>query len=307
MHTICGYPVKSTWLKAIKAGNYMGWPMLTEHNVQKYYPETIKTAKGHLNQTRKNVRTTKVKATPLETCDTSHLHGKKVRDVYPQTHMVREAMFSAQTGQFPIRSLRGNKYIMLMVEINSNAILVEPMKNRKDAKMIWAYNKLLLQLKRAGIVPQKYVLDIEVSENMKNHICDTCKLDMELVPPGCHRCNAAKVAFKAHFLGVLAGVAKDFPTNLWDWLLPQTKITINLIQQSNATPNVLAYAHLSRPFDYNKMPLTPMGCEAQLHEKTNKPGTQAYYLVDGLYLFTSPEHYCTHNCHIKHTKNKCLI
>ena len=78
MHAICGYPVKSTWLKAIKAGNYVGWPMLNERNVQKYYPETIETAKGHLNQTRKNVRSINAKPTPLETCDTSHLHGKKV-------------------------------------------------------------------------------------------------------------------------------------------------------------------------------------------------------------------------------------
>jgi hypothetical protein len=93
---------------------------------------------------------------------------------------------------------------------------------------------------------------------------------MELVPPGCNRCNSAKVAicnFKAHFLSILAGVAKDFPPNLWDWLLPQTEIMINLIQQPNATPNVLAYAHLSGPFNYNKIPLAPMGCEAQVHEK----------------------------------------
>ncbi len=83
---------------------------------------------------------------------------------------------------------------------------------------------------------------------MKNHIRDMCKLDMELVPPGCHRCNAAKVAirnFKAHFLSISAGVANNFPPNLCDWLLPQTKIKINLIRQSNATPTVLAYAHLS--------------------------------------------------------------
>jgi hypothetical protein len=102
MHPVCSYLVKSTWLKAINAGNYVGWPMLTERNVQKYYPEIIKTAKGHLNQTRKNARTTKVKVTPLETCDTSHLHGKKVRNVYTQTYMVQETTFSNQTGQFPI-------------------------------------------------------------------------------------------------------------------------------------------------------------------------------------------------------------
>jgi hypothetical protein len=89
---------------------------------------------------------------------------------------------------------------MVMVEIDSNANLVEPMKSRKDAERIQAYNALLLWLKLAGI-PKKQVLDNEVSENMKNHIRDTCKFDMELVPPGCHRRNAAKVAicnFKAH-------------------------------------------------------------------------------------------------------------
>jgi hypothetical protein len=39
MHAVCGYPVKSIWLKAIKAGNHMGWLMLTECNVQKNYPK----------------------------------------------------------------------------------------------------------------------------------------------------------------------------------------------------------------------------------------------------------------------------
>jgi hypothetical protein len=78
MHAVYGYLVKSTWLKAIKVGNYVSWPMLTECNAQKYYPETTKTAKRHLNQTRKNVCFTKAKTAPLETCDTSHLHGKKV-------------------------------------------------------------------------------------------------------------------------------------------------------------------------------------------------------------------------------------
>jgi len=97
MHAICGYPVKSTWLKVIKAGNYVGWPMLTKRNVQKYYPETIETAKGHLNQMRNNVCSTKEKPTPLETCDTSLLHGKKVQDVYTKTYRVCKTMFSDQT------------------------------------------------------------------------------------------------------------------------------------------------------------------------------------------------------------------
>ncbi len=214
MHAVCGYPVKLTWLIAIKAGNYIGWPMLTEHNVNKYNPETSETPKGHMNQMRKNVRSTKAKQTPLETCDTSQLHSKNVRDIYTTMYDIRKTMFLDQTGQFPTRSQSGNKYIMVLVKINSNAILVELMKSRKDAEMIRAYNALLLQLKRVGIIPKKHVLDNKVSKNMKNHIGNTCKINMELVPPGCHQRNAAEVAirnFKSHFLSVLAGVANDFP------------------------------------------------------------------------------------------------
>jgi len=308
MHAVCGYPVKSTWLKAIKAGNFIGWPMLTEKNVNKYYPETVETPKGHLNQSRKNVRSTKAK--PLEEYTNKHqLEGKKEKDVYIKVYDAKETIYSDQTGAFPTRSRSGNKYIMVMVHIDSNAILVEPIKSRKDAEMIRAYNALMLRLTRAGIMPAKHVLDNEVSENMKDHIRDKYKLTLELVPPGCHRRNAAEVAirnFKSHFLSVLAGVSDDFPPSLWDKLLPQTEITLNLLRQSNATPTVSAYAHLSGPFDYNKMPLAPMGCKAQIHEKSDKRGTWSYHTIDGWYIRTSPEHYRTHICTTKDTKSERL-
>jgi hypothetical protein len=73
-------------------------------------------------------------------------------------------------------------------------------------------------------------------------------------------------------------------------LLPQTEITINLIRQSNATPNVSAYAHLSGPFDYNKLPLASMGCEAQVHEKpTNAALGHIIWWMDGI---------CSHHLNI---------
>ena len=132
MHAVCGYPVKSTWLKAIAAGNFKGWPLLNVRNVKRYYPETMETPKGHMNQTRKNVRSTKV----LETSDATTLKGKKVRDIGIHVYNVRETIFSNQTGKFPKLSQQGYKYMMVMVEIDSNAILVEPMKSRKDEEMI---------------------------------------------------------------------------------------------------------------------------------------------------------------------------
>ena len=73
-----------------------------------------------------------------------------------------------------------------MVKIGSNAILVEPLKSRKDAKLTCAYHALVIRLKNAGIVPHKHVLNNEVSAAMKEVICDKYKMKMELVPPGCH-------------------------------------------------------------------------------------------------------------------------
>jgi hypothetical protein len=197
-----------------------------------------------------------------------------------------------------------------MVEIDSNAILVKPLKCCKDAELIRSYNALLLQLRWAGIVPRKHVMDNEISKTMKNRIRDKCKLTLELVPPGCHHCNAAEVAicsFKFLFLSVLAGVANYFPLHLWDRLLPQTEITLNLLRQSNALPNISAYTHLSGPFDYNKMPLAPMGCEVQVQKKGGKWGTWAYHSIDGWYLSTSPDHYRMHLCHIKNTSSDRLL
>ena len=121
---------------------------------------------------------------------------------------------------------------MVMVEIDSSAILVEPIKNCSDSKLTQAYSSLITCLHRAGIVPRKHILDNEVFTAMKVLITDTYKMSYELVSPGCHRRNAAEVAirnFKAHFLSILAGIANDFPMQLWDKLILQAKITINLL------------------------------------------------------------------------------
>ena len=123
MHAVRGYPVKSTWLKAVKVEHYIGWPLLTEQNVNKYYPGTTKTPTGHMNQTRKNVQSTKPKPTtweqpsqsPLEEPNTLQLMGKKVQDIFAWVYDVCETVFSDQTGRFPTRSQCGNKHIMVMV------------------------------------------------------------------------------------------------------------------------------------------------------------------------------------------------
>ena len=46
-----------------------------------------------MNQTKKNVRSTKQKATPLEKSDTTTLKGKKVRNIYTNVYEVHNKFF----------------------------------------------------------------------------------------------------------------------------------------------------------------------------------------------------------------------
>ena len=52
-------PVRSTWLNAIKAGNYASWPGLTYNNASRYCPSAEETIKGHIVQIRQGLRSTK--------------------------------------------------------------------------------------------------------------------------------------------------------------------------------------------------------------------------------------------------------
>ena len=98
---------------------------------------------------------------------------------------MKNTIYTDQTGRFPVTSSSGHKYIMIMVEIDSNVIMAEPMKSKRDKEMQRAYLALLKRVKQSGTEVKKHVLDNECSAAMKELIQQTCKL--ELVPPGSHR------------------------------------------------------------------------------------------------------------------------
>ena len=58
-HATAGFSTKAMWLKAIKAGFYATWLMLTAITVIKYFPESEETQKGHMQQNRQGIQSTK--------------------------------------------------------------------------------------------------------------------------------------------------------------------------------------------------------------------------------------------------------
>ena len=64
MHEASGFLVKSTWVRAIKRGNFETWPGLTYSNASKYFALAVETAKGYIVQSSQGVQSNKKKKTP---------------------------------------------------------------------------------------------------------------------------------------------------------------------------------------------------------------------------------------------------
>ena len=64
MHAAEGFPVKSTWLRAIKRGDFETCLGLTYSNASKYFPRAVDTMKVHMIQSYQAVRSTKKNNSP---------------------------------------------------------------------------------------------------------------------------------------------------------------------------------------------------------------------------------------------------
>ena len=64
LHAALGYPVLTTFIDAIDNSHYTSIPELTAACARKYLKHSAATIKGHLDMTRKNVRSTRKCTTP---------------------------------------------------------------------------------------------------------------------------------------------------------------------------------------------------------------------------------------------------
>ena len=250
-----------------------------------------------MKQTKQGVRSTKI-------VDDNAMLGYKLKpgvkhkDVYHMFFdMTKKSMFSNQMEKLPITSAWGNKYIMVAVKLDGNYIDAKPLQSR-SAQSLTKASRAIFQCWKATrvICPNWHVLNNEAPKELKQAICDN-RCRVELTPVDQHRQNLVErgiQTFKGHLISVLVGVADGFPINQWDEWLPQTILTLHLLQQSNVAPNILAYAYHHGSFAYNWMQIALMGCAVQFHIKPSRRKTFGEHSEDGFYLKTSAEHYTTH-------------
>jgi hypothetical protein len=305
LYGCCGSPVMSTWQRAIKNGNFVTWPGIDSLSLAKHLPKSIASAKGHLDQERKNLQSTK-RASPIIDDD----------DFFPSPDSPNTKTYSAcatiepfeaqhkayhdLTGRFPHRSSRGNEYILIVYDYDSNNILHCALKNKTAGEIKRGWLELHGQLTKSGNQPKMYILDNEASHDLKKTL-KKYNLDYQLVPPHLHRRNAAERAirtYKSHLLACLATCDPDFPVSEWDRLFFQVGLTLNLLRSSRVNPKLSAYAYLHGNFDFNKTPLAPMGTKVLVHLKPDQRPSWAYHGIEGWYVGPSMEHYRCVKCYI---------
>ena len=148
--------------------------------------------KGHLDQQRKNIRSTKPKrsmATPKslpgvdETEQDLHpaQHQQRTNYVFADCHDITGQIFSDQPGRFLVSSISGHQYIMVVYDYDSNSILAEPMKSRSGTEMRRAYQTIFEYLSKRGFRPKLQRLDNEVSRELKEFM-EEKDVDFQLTP-----------------------------------------------------------------------------------------------------------------------------
>ena len=90
-----------------------------------------------------------------------------------------------------------------------------------------------------------------------------------MVPPHSHCRNAAERAirtWKNHFISGLCTINPNFPIHLWDRLISQSVMTLNILQPSRRNQNISAYTALNGLLNFDATPLASPGCKAVIYE-----------------------------------------
>lgn len=319
-HAALFSPAITTLQRAIDQHFLHDFPGLTSRSIRRFPPSSISTVKGHLGQSRKNQRSTKRKNKQMqhELQLLSAVDDDTAQDLNPtpleaglthccfaSTFAIDETgqVFSDQTGRFPTPSSSGMKEVFVLHDNDTNSIHAVPMRDKTATEILNAYQSIHKTLTRAGRKPKLHRLDNECSTILKDFMADN-DITLQLVPPGQHRVNAAERAirtFKNHFIAGLATCDPKFPISLWDRLIPQACITLNLLRASRINPKLSAHASVFGQFSYNHTPLAPPGTHVLVHEKPDKRKTWEVHAIDAWYVGPALDHYRSYRVHAWNT------
>ena len=150
-----------------------------------------------------------------------------------------------------------------------NAILAMVIINRSDKDMIRDFSEYTIDLKIEGINPGFHFIYNKATTALKMGMT-TMDINYQLVPLINHRAHNGERAiqtFKNNFIVGQCTIYKDLYFQLWDRLLQQETISLNLLSKSRIRPRLSAYTHIFGEFYYNRTTLCPPETRLVIHNR----------------------------------------
>jgi hypothetical protein len=198
---------------------------------------------------------------------------------------------------------------MILYDYDSNAILAQPIKDRTESELLKAFQVMEHELVARGLTPKLMKLDNEASKLLKAYLHQQ-DITFQLVPPYIHRRNSAEWAirsFKDHLIAGLCSTEKSFPMHLWDRILPQAVMTLNMLITSRINPKLSAATHIFGQYDLNRAPMAPRGTRIIAHETPGRRRTWAYHGQYGWYIGPALEHYRCYTVYITKKRSNIIV
>ena len=315
-------PSVSTLTHAVRQG-WVALPGLSADMISRYPPSSTATSKGHMDLDISGKRSTKSKDTDTSSNDAVATFSPSAEeessdDWYPptaprQSRILKcitkiipssELRHTDLTGRFPVRGISGKQYFMIM--ICANYIHAELMDSRCAGDYVKAYSRGTDFFESHGVTPSYERMDNETSDLLKSYCYDhNPRITIEPVAPGNHRGNKAERAirtWKNHFTSALCTADPNLPLHMFEQLVEQAELTLNLLRGSPFSPHVSAWHALRGPFSYAKTPLAPPGIKIVCFETPAKRLSWSTHGVDGFYVGPALDHYRCFKVYITSTR-----
>jgi hypothetical protein len=163
-------PTKSALLQAAENVHLTTWPGLTEQKINKHLKMTPAIAMIRMNQRLQNIRSTSKDSITSdieeETVTPAGL-GSKTHLVYAVV-VEQVKLYMDLTGRFPVRSSKGNWYVMICYYYDCNYVKPVPMKSRSASELLKAYGGIHQELASRGFKPKLQTLDNEAYVALKS-------------------------------------------------------------------------------------------------------------------------------------------
>jgi hypothetical protein len=279
--------------------------------VRKHMPNTLATARGHLDKTAANQPHPHSEA--VSALQRHHTRQQDMEDK-KKTKGDKNAPFNFAavpksttihldyTGILPEVGSNGTR--MFMITCWGRYIHIQPMANLRDEATASAFKEAILFWRGKGIVIDTVRMDNQCSAAVRS-MAVTLDVTLGFVPPHDKSPNRAERAIrtaKNHLIAARAGFHKDCPTIYLDKCIQQIEMVLNLIHPYEYDPTISAYEGVfGHTVNLQQHPIAPVGSKVLTWDSPSLRGTWADHGVEAVYLGPAMDHLRSFEVWVPHT------